>query len=57
LTAFHGDDAKKIFFEKKEFKMANSKKLSFSKASILNILLTQGPIPEILTKNIENRQF
>ena len=29
MTDFHGDEAKKFFFEKK-IKMANSKKLSFS---------------------------
>ena len=31
MTDFHGDEAKKnIFFLKKKFKMADSKKLSFS---------------------------
>ena len=34
MTNFHGDEAKKnIFFRKKKFKMADSKKLSFSTPS------------------------
>jgi hypothetical protein len=37
LTDFHGNEAKKIFFLKQKIKMANSKKLRFSKPSILEI--------------------
>ena len=39
MTDFHGDEAKKFFLQKKRFKMADSKKLSFSISPILNILL------------------
>jgi hypothetical protein len=38
LTDFHGDEAKKRALEKKS-KLADSKKLSFSKPPILNIFL------------------
>ena len=38
MTDLNKDEAKKIFFEKKkEFKMADSKKLRFSTPPILNI--------------------
>ena len=33
MTNFHGDEAKKNFFLKKKFKIADSKKLSFSTSS------------------------
>jgi hypothetical protein len=38
LIGFHGDEAKKKFLKKKS-KMADSKKLSFSKSPILKIFL------------------
>ena len=40
MTYFHRDEAKKIFFfEKKKFKMANSKKGHFSKSPFLKKFL------------------
>jgi len=40
VTDFHGDEEKKSFCEKK-IKMADSKKLSFSKLPTLNIFLAK----------------
>ena len=41
MTNFHGDEAKKIFFEKKKIKMADSKKGNFSKSARLNIFVAK----------------
>ena len=56
MTDFHGDEAKKIFFEKK-FKMADSKNPSFSKPPILNIFFAKfsGIGPWVSRKNLCER--
>ena len=41
LIDFHGDEAKKNFFEKKKIKMADSKKGHFPAPPILNIFFSK----------------
>ena len=62
LTNFDGNEAKKFFFWQKNFKMADSKKLSFSTPPILNIFfqkfhgLVLGLVVLIDEKGIDGTQ-
>ena len=53
MTNFHGDEAKKFFFLKKKFKMADSKKLSFSTSSKAEQILPKfhGFVPGLVGLN------